>query len=542
MLVATALVVVMLLMFAQIYTVAVSGITNQRGLANNDQKARMFATIIRNDLQNLTYRQPSPAYGNVQGIVPLAPGDEAITDPLRQKGYLYYSENNPLLDFDDVLQFTVMLGTPESASGSTQQLFQGAAANLGLANEPDLDDGVSGNGLGSSRAAEIAYFLRAGNLYRRVLPLRDPVRANASPSNQPGNGVNDSYNYNIGSQDYTNTSNFYTDFGYSATRAYAEVFNSGTGSLEWRSWLWFNGIDSLDNTAGESNSPLALPWHRFGFHTNPQDTNDHGMPREYDSSATPAFFGRYTEQETSYIIAPSVGDQTLPTNKFGWPGINNPYMDRSTGGIVLDADGVINSMDGIGVNEDLLLSNVEAMDVEIYDLVNETFVSIGDAGSLFADGGASRTNTVFGPSTGGNRVFDTWHPATGTFFSNTQPPTRPLIYTGAITSTFPTNPATTLTVGERYRVPALTTSAGNFSNSMHYEVIQSGPASARVPELPPVPGTIVTIPTSDTTIQPAILRCVDNRIGIPAIRITIRYRDIQSNQIRQVSIVHSFVE
>ncbi|MFO1092490.1 MAG: type II secretion system protein [Planctomycetaceae bacterium] len=56
MLVATALVMLIMLLFADVFGAAVGTMTAQRGIANNDQKARSFTTVLRHDLAGRTYR------------------------------------------------------------------------------------------------------------------------------------------------------------------------------------------------------------------------------------------------------------------------------------------------------------------------------------------------------------------------------------------------------------------------------------------------------------------------------------------------------
>ena len=124
-LVATALVMLMMLLFAEVFGAAIGTMTAQRGIANNDQKARSFTTVLRHDLDGMTFRaaasrgQTGAAYfepdanasgvfdipaedwsGNgrqdtivlsARGVVPLAPGDAVEPE---QEGYLYYSEND----------------------------------------------------------------------------------------------------------------------------------------------------------------------------------------------------------------------------------------------------------------------------------------------------------------------------------------------------------------------------------------------------------------------------------------------------------------
>ncbi|MFG0334115.1 MAG: type II secretion system protein J, partial [Maioricimonas sp. JB049] len=183
MLVATALTVLIMLLFASVFGTAVGTMTQQRGIANNDQKARTLQTVLRGDLEAMTYRQPS--YSNVQGIVPLGPNDvvAGLVAP-NQRGYFYYSENDPDLP-DDVLQFTIDVMQNNARgdvvlTGRTGAVMSPVTSHL---NQPEMDDGVD-NGVGTSRAAEVCYFLRDGNLYRRVQLIREP-QPNRNPPFDP---------------------------------------------------------------------------------------------------------------------------------------------------------------------------------------------------------------------------------------------------------------------------------------------------------------------------------------------------------------------
>jgi len=56
MLVSTALVMLIMLLFARIFEEAIGTVRAQRALIANDEKARAFTTTMRRDLNNLTYR------------------------------------------------------------------------------------------------------------------------------------------------------------------------------------------------------------------------------------------------------------------------------------------------------------------------------------------------------------------------------------------------------------------------------------------------------------------------------------------------------
>src|SRR5436190_12019425 len=195
MLVATGLVVLMLMLFARIFGDTVSIMRKQQSLIQNDQKARNLDTLLRNDLNKMTFRQPSTP--GVAGIVPL--NVNWPVDP-NQQGFFYYSENDTENPLDDVLHFTISqtirvrdkevatirgrgqrLGRPFSGSGAfpddngnnvqDEQNVNTDVGGYGISdadlNQPDYDDGVLDD-LGMSPAAEVVYFVRNGNLYRRA--------------------------------------------------------------------------------------------------------------------------------------------------------------------------------------------------------------------------------------------------------------------------------------------------------------------------------------------------------------------------------------
>lgn len=474
MLVATALVVLIMLMFAQIYGSAVGSIREQRGLSNNDQKARSLETTIRQDLQRMTFRQPAFPFGDVQGIVPLATDDDPIVDDVNQRGYFFYDENSVNSKLDDILQFTMQIRSGQRGDTTDRHnagRFVGKAANLGIPNEPEEDDGISSNGLGSSRAAEVVYFLRGGNLYRRVLLLRDPKFNTFHENPQPTTGTERRRQYHTGNRNYAGT-NYYDSFDYAAVRR--------------NNVLWFHSIDSLNNDRELTNWPIAIPNHRFGF--DPSDGNS-------VETHTGGRFNRFTMEETS-------------NNNFLWPGqppANNPYT-RTDLDDTNDDDVIDQYADGNRVAEDILMTNVESFDVKAFDLSENSYVNYDEATTRF----------------------DTWHP----HVSSQQPaslrpgsPGRQLFQTAA--GTWMPGDASP---PQFIPVPVL-----GSSGSMIYRLIRNGTTGDHRPELPPIPGTIVED-------NGAAWECVDNRVPLKGISITIRFLDQGSRLPRQVTVVHSFVE
>lgn len=475
MLVATALVVLIMVMFAEVFATAVGTLTDQRGLAANDQKARTITDTLGGDLTQGSFRQPVGTGGSGvrtingamltlstgRGLLPLAKGDQVDQ---RQRGFLYISENDPLNDIDDVLHLTVDLTETlrdPTVSNPAQSPFIGRAVTVagGSFNQPDADDGVP-DGAGSSRAAEVCYFVRGGNLYRRVMLLRDPLRSAIPPyPDQPtaaGGAPLAAFN-----SPYTGS--LYHDYDYSGARD--RIADDGNGMFDpeptdtYR--FTFHGLGSLDNAQGLSNNPLALPWRRFGFCplTTFANTALAGRPREFlfDGSLNNAgYIGRFLHEETSHP-------------GFAWPGVEdggNNVMRRTD--LTLGLDGIVQGpgptpLSGARAGGDLLVPNVDAFNIEVWDpgyvepLAGWTafdpangdlngnglqersgaWVDLGNATGLGFFSSGQRRNTAYGPvpNLTDNRVFDTWHTHAqfdwdldGTLTpANIRPPFRPLL-------------------------------------------------------------------------------------------------------------------
>lgn len=540
MLVATGLVVLIMSLFAQIYSSAVGMLTQQRAMGNNDQKARIFSNVIRNDLKYITYRQTSPELGTAVGIVPLAPGDEAIYDRENQRGYFYYSENDPLDPTDDVLQFTI-----EVDPQHVEEFLVGKATDIAgfvdedeypKQNQPSKDGGPDPDyAPGQSRFAEVSYFLRNGVLYRRVLLLRDPLSAS---DEQPGDGPADRW-YGPSRLNYTSTdgNSFWNDFDYSATRHPTDRF------------LWFNGRSSLLNVEPTPDSlPLGHPWNRFGFLNAPGNPN-HGYPREYFDPVGNKFLGRFTHEETSNL------NMTYPGNDAGLPWFNRdqPLNDGNNNYVVDQLEG------GERFGEDILLTNVEAFDVEIWDHEQDGFVSLRSDSSL-VHSFHNNQNPSYGPhppvNSSRNNVFDTWHPSVIRDTSGTAepPPRRPVQiiqpdfneWSELPDPTVPP-PGNFIDAETTLRVPELPQQS--HPPSLYYQAIRGGARGlGPPPNLPAIPGYVVIepdydpdgMPDSGDEIDGVIWKCFDNRIGLRAMRITIRYVDQKSRLPKQVTILHSF--
>ncbi len=434
MLVAVALVLLMMSLFAQVFQLAGGTITTQRGIAENDQRSRTFQNVFKADLDKRTFRQ----------VMPWSVGEDGslaeCNAPLRE-GYFYISENNPLNDLDDELQFTMSINavaknpdlsayfgkaTASASNPLTNADWVSSTASgdnfLRFVNQPEADDGWTiPNGTAEAPAAEVAYFVRGGKLYRRILLIRRALPVGSRIDGQPTfNDGRDAFDYTVtapvgGPAPYPDPTavsgvSFWNDFDHSAFPR--PGFNaSGPSEVYAR----FHSADDLSNASANTQFPLGRPQFRFGH--NPFN----GRSREFDSSGN--YFGRFTHEETSNF-------------NFRYPQGLSTLGHPMTANIDLDVDPTTSPLTdntfpafafGTRRGEDLLLSNVHGFDIKVWDAG-----AIGGAGA-FVDIGRTaanadvyspaavdyaattpfpRLNGLYGPQTTAalNGVFDTWFP------------------------------------------------------------------------------------------------------------------------------------
>lgn len=492
MLVSTALVMLIMVLFSQIYAAAVSSMRDQEGTSKNDQKARSVDIVLQSDLKNRTFRGiPANRYPRRVGPLGLVPLRANFPVTPYQSGYFAVSENDPGNDGDDVLSFTIF--APDG------EVFYGPCASGSDDNHPDADDGVKSDERTASRAAEIVYFLRDGILYRRMNLLRDPLactNANGQPQRlptQPSSGT-----LGVGPVLWTTEP---ANWKQKCTLASSSV---GTFTVL--------GVDSLPNSFGFANYPLGLPQIRYGHNSTT------GNPDEEYSGTT--FQGRKTLKEWSFdgTTSPLGSRDILLSNVTAFD--IKVWEPQDADGNGIQTTGEFATSKGLGGR----------------------FVDIGHGESgqgIFAQSNShanwGRQNTTYGPSGSTNKnLFDTWHPQ-----RTDTPPFAPLkVTTGA-------NVRTVWRSGQSWTANSDWTTSdilfprgalGDYSYG--YRVITSGTTGVFPPgggEWTYQPGKIV----QDNTLQ---WECFDNRIGLTMIRISIRYRDPGSELIRQVTIDHSFVD
>jgi type II secretory pathway pseudopilin PulG len=508
MLISVGLILLMMTMFATIFSMATESVSKQRAIADNDQKTRMLMTIVREDLKNRTFKY----------IFPYTAGEDTSTSlsskEKKRDGYFYVSCNDLKSGTDDILQFTSSVPTGDLRyTGAAKMLYDQRAEWAGSdraaalqvdPNQPEFDDGqLQPNGLAESSAAEISYFIRNGNLYRRVMLIREPrtvgggVLEPQPSSNLSGNrfifppngGATEQRGFayignpeNIASDPNSPNSfllnapdtagadrqpwnvqprnglplgsplpagsplldDFWAHFDFSA------VPRGLPGQLNTPFDVTFHSLVDLDNasTAPPTIAAFGKPANRFGF--NPLT----GLSREHDqlvANVPRRFLGRFLHAETS-------------TDNFNWPlgpiatvgSVFGNAMDiQGTPLTVDDTKGLVTELltgapdGGARRSEDLLLQNVHEFRVELWDERLGDFVSPGYGSTTVAQLVANevigdyhilrRINAAFGPRAGGattnpDRVFDTWHPSnalapfavlandTGAVLANKQPP------------------------------------------------------------------------------------------------------------------------
>lgn len=362
MLVAVALVLLMMTMFATVFQIATGSMSKQKGLAENDQKARRATITIRSDMDKRTFRK----------VFPLQTGT-APRWPASQQGYLSISENDPTDDTDDVLCFTIITSNTLKNKDVTPIYGRSTLLTGNSYSQPEYDDGqIQANDSTLSTIAEVCYFLRNGVLYRRVMLVRSPYVGTDSqprqwvPATAPATGNVEVLLFGSASPQYSsysttvapNGSNvFYRDLDFSA-------YNMGGYGLG-QTYPQFLGIAPYDvnalsnsyNTsapAGTLIPQLGMPNVRFGHNVLLTGAKA-GLPCEYINNGT-EFIGRFTHEETSHDAFTYPGQ---------WSAITYPMTDTS---LKLGADGVVNNFrGGPRRGEDLLLTNVHAFDIKVFD-------------------------------------------------------------------------------------------------------------------------------------------------------------------------------
>ncbi|MEZ6034832.1 MAG: prepilin-type N-terminal cleavage/methylation domain-containing protein [Planctomycetaceae bacterium] len=447
MLVSVALVLMLMTMFATIFQITTGSMMTQRGISENDQRARILSTVVRKDLQHRTFRYPLAFY----------PDESSATSPTsfsNRAGYIYISTNDPNTGLDDLIQFTVSANILSEDPDATPYFGRAAALwDLSLnpkytngpadsrrgslsthINQPETDDGTfSANSTGRSAYAEISYFIRRGSLYRRVSLIREPLNVagrdlGPQPTSAFGvdffNGAAFSLSDPLsGTTTFLESTNdFPLHFDYSAVKPLGPgVFGArfiGSGALS----------NEAENAAGVV---LGAPNLRLGFNRDTGRSREHTVVPGAGLGPT-IFLGRFTQGETSTLNFnfPQAATRTQDDTAVLGNGnpldiVNTPLALNSGNGVVSEFDGP-RGRGGERTAEDLLLANVHEMKIELWDERLQRFVTPGHLDGNLVTGEVgdyhlSRChNPLSGPIRGVNpgATFDTWHPKSAAFDSD----------------------------------------------------------------------------------------------------------------------------
>lgn len=602
MLISVTLVLLMMSMFAQVFQMAGSSISKQRGLAENDQRSRTLQTIIKADLDKRTFRWVYPFAARESTTAP-------ETRMTQRQGFFYISENDPANTLDDVLHFTMNSTITLRNIDDSPYFGQALTLNtnpplsspfLVLPNQPDADDSqLIPNNTGQSAAVEVVYFVRRGNLYRRQLLLRDPLSFVASRTQPDTSGAASAAGTNLFDP------NQVTAPAYAAQRGLGNGLGSFWGDYDYTAYFDIAGggpsganflsLDALDNGGTSSFQALANPGRRYGFSPLTLAGSLRGRPKEFAADLSSAatgnpmdFIGRFTLQECSDVnfqypqgLTSSGGIPTHPT-------LYDLKLDTDqivvAGGSGSPGNPPDDLRQGLRRGEDLLISNVHAFDVQVWDEALGGFIDIGTSAPTLAGADYHLSNrngglsSSYGPrvmenlaSGAINAVYDTWHPQIlvdydGDGSIQETPPFRPIRFKPSII-TGNAGDVPSWTPQTAYPVYNPATGAGL--------VFPSGPPGTFFP--PPYPNpTPRKLPfgapfvyrcvvagtsagsgsTTDYLAEPAwpkadgmtitdgtvVWEAVDNRKPLKAIKITVRFIDPSTQQMRQLSIVHSLVD
>jgi prepilin-type N-terminal cleavage/methylation domain-containing protein len=610
MMISVTLVLLMMLMFAEIFELASDSMTLQRALATNDQRVRSFTTVFRSDLQKRTFRDVVPYH-------PLENQEDASSELGKSRdGYIYISLNDPDNAVDNFLQFTTRptlrndntddtsyfgRATPLVQLTSTVLTERQIRLNLRRnPQQPEFDDEqLEPNFTATSSAAEVAYYVRGGRLYRRVILIRDSIDgdpdprlevdtdaspnvafadppryfSHTGPDAQAPLGFYNTYDPRTGSTVASN--DYWADFSFSSWAEGSLASSSFNGAR-------LVGIDALKNNRNDStfaslglvraSTSTGIRCYRFGFD---QWT---GVSREF-STDNPSdlghfFLGRYTAEEMSH---PDFNYPQAPSSLGG----SNPmsYAANPNGVPTLvdsNQDGTVDVLaNGSRRGEDLLLSNVHAFEIDLWDERQGAFVTPGHQlvppvgglkgdyhidrnlqlaqGFSYVPGDPAAWNTSGWPG----RVFDTWHSRNVQDLDGdgdddpVMPPYRPTTYR------LDDGIGATSDADEKFR----------WQPNTSYQDSTSGPPSIVFPDLKqpqdssryyvcmlsPVPpatsGTSGAIepnwPTEPGTrfYDGNVLWVVRSNVRrLRAIRVRVRFLHEASGKMRQLSLVHSLTD
>lgn len=282
MMVAVALLVLMMTILVSVFASATGAIREHRAYQALDMELRRVDTVIRQDLRGITATM-TPA-----GVDPARDARES------RLGYFEYAENSFAdaqgEDTDDTLRFTARApdGQPFTGRIWVQQTKAGFAPSL----KPITV---------TSQYAEIIYFLRNHNLYRRVFLIAPERQSSLGISNIP----QDPNNAGVGPTQL----GFQTNLFQPLMTGPSPVFSLSTLGFPIVSWLGLNDISArpsgFNTASGVYNykpiaNSLADLANRENRAFNPRFANDYclangtlgidGIPDDLNTDGVPDFY------------------------------------------------------------------------------------------------------------------------------------------------------------------------------------------------------------------------------------------------------------
>ena len=160
MLVTLAILLLMMTAIVKIFQVATGALNAAQVYQELDNQLRLLDLTIRSDLGGVTCKLTPP------------------NNPKNNTGYLEYGENEFAdvqgEDSDDYIRFTAKAPAGQPFTG--RMWIRAAAVSSGASYQPPQPITIT------SEYAEIIYFLRNGNLYRRVLLVAPALQSTIEPS------------------------------------------------------------------------------------------------------------------------------------------------------------------------------------------------------------------------------------------------------------------------------------------------------------------------------------------------------------------------
>lgn len=327
-LVATLLTTIVMLAVVRIFSAVSEGVSDSRSMLETFDRVRAAKIRLQRDLAGITVRPIPPRHEGADGYLGIVEGPVGTTLSTKPWDVAVNSDDGDspdttVGDFDDILMFTTR--SPD---------------------EPFV--GRYGTGTRESDVAEVAWFLRGKNLYRRVLLVKPGLGGMASPTD---------------------------DLSVRAT---------GGGSVT---------ANSLADLARRENR-YAHPWN---------ESSANGFPNDV------RLWGAY--RLPTAIEAEAFGNNAAAQNPT--PGAYSTGLDFWTGDPHLGLGYLAGVSDPSSrAPTDLILTNVIAFDVQVYDPGVADYVDLGHGGGggLFGHGGDPASGLAASNSYApdGARVYDTW--------------------------------------------------------------------------------------------------------------------------------------